>query len=216
MTKPRLDYWRSSYLLPAIDAARHGDKLALVGTGDPAQYAAFARQSGYPIESIFDPLRLKSSGCEYEVYDINEEQVRGLVAMGVRTRVHDLTSGPLPERYATIICSDVIEHVDNPIAMLRNLRESLRPGGRIIITTPNANYWRNFVHPWYDEFHEHNFNLSDRHFRNLAARLGFQIVELCSFQARDARMGASLLSPLHALFAALGRGNSLLFVGTPA
>lgn len=35
-----------------------------------------------------------------------------------------------------IVCSDVIEHVDNPNAMLVEIRRLLIPGGRVIITTP--------------------------------------------------------------------------------
>jgi 2-polyprenyl-3-methyl-5-hydroxy-6-metoxy-1,4-benzoquinol methylase len=35
-----------------------------------------------------------------------------------------------------IVCSDVIEHVDNPNAMLVEIRRLLIPGGRLIITTP--------------------------------------------------------------------------------
>lgn len=35
-----------------------------------------------------------------------------------------------------VICSDVIEHVDDPSAMLREIRRLLVAGGRLIITTP--------------------------------------------------------------------------------
>ena len=35
-----------------------------------------------------------------------------------------------------VVCSDVIEHVDDPDAMLMEIRRLLTPGGRLIITTP--------------------------------------------------------------------------------
>lgn len=38
--------------------------------------------------------------------------------------------------FDVVVCSDVIEHVDNPLAMLREIRRVMVPGGRLIITTP--------------------------------------------------------------------------------
>lgn len=38
--------------------------------------------------------------------------------------------------FDVVVCSDVIEHVDDPQAMLREIRRLLVPGGRLVITTP--------------------------------------------------------------------------------
>ncbi len=38
--------------------------------------------------------------------------------------------------FDVVVCSDVIEHVDDPHAMLREIRRLLVPGGRLVITTP--------------------------------------------------------------------------------
>jgi 2-polyprenyl-3-methyl-5-hydroxy-6-metoxy-1,4-benzoquinol methylase len=37
-----------------------------------------------------------------------------------------------------IVAGEIIEHVPNPGTMLTNMRRFLQPGGRLIITTPNA------------------------------------------------------------------------------
>jgi SAM-dependent methyltransferase len=38
--------------------------------------------------------------------------------------------------FAMVVCSDVIEHVDDPRAMLQEIMRVLLPGGRLVITTP--------------------------------------------------------------------------------
>jgi SAM-dependent methyltransferase len=41
-------------------------------------------------------------------------------------------------RFAMVTAVEVIEHVEAPINLLRNARRLLKPGGRIVITTPNV------------------------------------------------------------------------------
>lgn len=40
-------------------------------------------------------------------------------------------------RFDTIICGELIEHVEEPYRLLRDLRGLLADGGRLILTTPN-------------------------------------------------------------------------------
>jgi SAM-dependent methyltransferase len=40
-------------------------------------------------------------------------------------------------RFDTILCGEVIEHVENPYALLRNLKPLLAPQGRLLVSTPN-------------------------------------------------------------------------------
>ncbi|MHB8241801.1 MAG: class I SAM-dependent methyltransferase [Solirubrobacteraceae bacterium] len=55
----------------------------------------------------------------------------------------DLTRPPGPAhdfiQWAThAVCSEVLEHVDDPIALLRNARRYLSPGARIVVTVPGG------------------------------------------------------------------------------
>lgn len=40
--------------------------------------------------------------------------------------------------FDAIVCSDVLEHLENPAAMLREFARVLRPRGRVIVSLPNA------------------------------------------------------------------------------
>lgn len=56
-------------------------------------------------------------------------------------RVGDVSSVPFPDRtFTKIICSEVLEHLPDPMTALRELRRVLRPGGTLAVTVPNHHY----------------------------------------------------------------------------
>ena len=42
------------------------------------------------------------------------------------------------ERADIAVCSEVVEHVDDPVTFLRSVRTYLKPGGRLILTVPGG------------------------------------------------------------------------------
>jgi SAM-dependent methyltransferase len=64
--------------------------------------------------------------------------------------VGDTLGGELHERFNTVICAEVLEHVSHPPIALETLWWFLKPGGKLIITVPFAfpihnfpdDYWR--------------------------------------------------------------------------
>jgi 2-polyprenyl-3-methyl-5-hydroxy-6-metoxy-1,4-benzoquinol methylase len=55
---------------------------------------------------------------------------------------------PLPGHDAAfdlVIAAEVIEHLENPRFMLREIFRLLRPGGTAIVTTPNNQSWRSLI-----------------------------------------------------------------------
>jgi 2-polyprenyl-3-methyl-5-hydroxy-6-metoxy-1,4-benzoquinol methylase len=69
---------------------------------------------------------------------------------GVRWIRADLNN-PLPLPHASfdcIIAAEVIEHLENPRAMARELFRLLRPGATAILSTPNNESWRSLISLW--------------------------------------------------------------------
>lgn len=71
--------------------------------------------------------------------DILEALVESMAAAGYNTKTVDATSdADLGERFDVVVNGDVIEHVENPVALIRFSARHLSPGGRILVITPNA------------------------------------------------------------------------------
>ena len=49
------------------------------------------------------------------------------------------------EPFDVVICSEVIEHLENPREVFRNLERLTRPGGTLILTMPNQESIRSYV-----------------------------------------------------------------------
>jgi 2-polyprenyl-3-methyl-5-hydroxy-6-metoxy-1,4-benzoquinol methylase len=65
----------------------------------------------------------------------------------VRWICGDLNEGTkLPERdFDVIVAAEVIEHLENPRAFARECASLLRPGGTLILSTPNNESWRSIL-----------------------------------------------------------------------
>jgi 2-polyprenyl-3-methyl-5-hydroxy-6-metoxy-1,4-benzoquinol methylase len=76
--------------------------------------------------------------------DIVENAVLDLQRKGYDVRLVDATSdADIGERFERVVLGDVIEHVDNPVALLRFAARHLTEGGQIVCTTPNPLFYEN-------------------------------------------------------------------------
>jgi methionine biosynthesis protein MetW len=150
-----------------------GDKLLDVGCGEGT------------LGELARPMFREVHGI-----DIADDAVRLAREKGVISRRVNLNTerAPYPdETFDTVVTLDVIEHVFDPIAFVLELRRVLRPGGHLVLSTPNirkiqrvltligGRFPRTSYDPvGFDGGHLHYFTSAD--LRELFTRNGFEVV----------------------------------------
>ena len=131
----------------------------------------------------FDPERsLLDLGCglgwmadhvqEYVGLDASPEAVESAKGRGRDVRLGSLDD-PLPfggETFDAVLLKDVLEHVGNVVAVVKEVRRVLRPGGRVFATSPDAQRW-----VWNDYTHVRPF--TRKAFRQLFSDQGFEVID---------------------------------------
>lgn len=88
---------------------------------------------------------IKETALSVMGIDLLEEPIKKLNSQGYNFKICDATSNTdLGERFDLIFAGDVIEHVDNPVKLLRFCCRHLKKDGEIICTTPNPFFIGNF------------------------------------------------------------------------
>lgn len=81
----------------------------------------------------------------------------------------DFNFDPLPGKYDFILCLEVLEHLQNPLFFMRNLKGMLKPEGTIYLSTPSR-----FRFLWTEK---HFFEMSSRHLKKwILAPLDLKVV----------------------------------------
>jgi len=85
------------------------------------------------------------------------------------------------EKFDVIICTAVLEHLENPVFALRNIENLLSKNGITVWTVPDP-FWENvatFVGHLEEEQHHHIPNLKD--LKNLATKINLEVIEAKKF-----------------------------------
>lgn len=80
--------------------------------------------------------------------DIDEPVILELQERGFAVQLADAQDFDLGRQFDTVFAGEVIEHLDNVHGFLTSVRRHLAPGGRLVLTTPNAFYVGCFVYRW--------------------------------------------------------------------
>jgi len=93
---------------------------------------------------------LKTRGLDAVGFDASRwivEQAQASMPDGAQTfAVGDVADVPFAGDFDLIVCLEVLEHLDDPVTALAALAGRLRPGGRLIASTPNLRP----LMPWWD------------------------------------------------------------------
>jgi SAM-dependent methyltransferase len=121
--------------------------------------------------------------------EASEAQIAGLAFAAQRVpraRLYqmDARAVPFAEEFDVVAAFDVIEHIEDDAAVLREMRRAARPGGGILLTVPQ--------HPWlwsdFDARAKHVRRYTARELRDKVVAAGLEILRMTSF--------VSLLLPL--------------------
>jgi 2-polyprenyl-3-methyl-5-hydroxy-6-metoxy-1,4-benzoquinol methylase len=78
--------------------------------------------------------------------DINRKTVETLQAEGFHVELADARDFDLGRTFDVVFAGELIEHLDDVRGFLQSVRRHIAPGGRLVLTTPNAFYVGNFVY----------------------------------------------------------------------
>ncbi|HVQ95025.1 MAG TPA: methyltransferase domain-containing protein [Mycobacteriales bacterium] len=183
---------RSSHSGPAqggpTDRAPGGDRIAaiLAATRGPAVLdvgCTGGLQTDIPLAGSPDWVHQHVRAAFPEVHgiDLAAAKVDFLRQHGYpAVDVADAQDFDLGRQFDTVLAGELIEHLENPAGFLRAATRHLRPGGRIVLTTPYAAGLANVLYAWLKfprtcSNPEHTMWFCPSTIRVLAQRCGLQV-----------------------------------------
>jgi SAM-dependent methyltransferase len=97
--------------------------------------------------TLIEALRERAPDVSYTGLELSEESAQIATAKGIDVMRRDLAE-PLPfpdESFDVVTFGEVIEHLFDPDSVLDEIHRILKPGGRLIVTTPNLACWLNRI-----------------------------------------------------------------------
>jgi SAM-dependent methyltransferase len=115
-----------------------------------------------PYERLLEPFVAEHVGVDHE------ETVHGLARVDLVGTVYAIPAGS--GSFDSALCTEVLEHVEEPLAALRECHRVLRPGGHLLLTCP-------FMWQLHEEPRDF-FRYSREGLRYLLGAAGFTVVQI--------------------------------------
>jgi predicted TPR repeat methyltransferase len=124
------------YQLKPSEDSSHGRISTLLQSRAPSRILDLGCSSGLLAE------RLREMGHQVTGVDLNElEGVRGRTDQFFRADLNDGIPPEVGAGFDIVLGADVLEHLVNPGALLRQARSLMTPGGTAIFCVPNIAHW---------------------------------------------------------------------------
>jgi ubiquinone/menaquinone biosynthesis C-methylase UbiE len=121
----RSERTRQAFVIKFLKSLPAGTKLLDVGAGTQ-RYKKYASHLNYVSQDFCQYDGKGDGGNQSGEWDTSEINIRS-----------DITQIPVPDgSFDSVICTDVLEHVPDAPAALREICRVVRPGGSILVTVP--------------------------------------------------------------------------------
>ena len=121
------------------------------------------------------PYRPLFAHCDYKAHDFKKYtgvKLGGGSEYGEIDYISDITDIPLPDSsFDVVLCTEVLEHVPEPIEALKEIARILRPGGRMLLTAPLGSGLHQLPYHFYGGF-------TPEWYKFIAQKLAFEVVEI--------------------------------------
>jgi len=136
--------------------------------------------SGYAREDWFHQL-IRGDAAETVGVELSPDFVTGAKSKGVDLVQGDAETIRLGRTFDVVFAGELIEHLSCFTGLLETAKAHLQPGGRLILTTPNAFAFSNFVYRVGGKalvHTEHTCWFCEDTLRQLLERSGFRVVDV--------------------------------------
>lgn len=123
----------------------------------------------------------QARGCEAHGVETDRNALRIAEAHGLNIRIGAFSASDYPEAYFDYVTMDqVVEHLIDPVTVLKGIYRILKPGGTLVLSTPNAGGWgarvfrRRWIN-WHAPYHLHYF--TSRSLKAAVHAAGFDVTQ---------------------------------------
>ncbi|RLI55075.1 MAG: hypothetical protein DRP09_10975 [Candidatus Thorarchaeota archaeon] len=103
---------------------------------------------GCGVGVLLKVLSMKRPGCKLMGVDFSAQAVETVRDMGIPAMVGDITKTTGFHDYDYVICSETLEHIDDPDSVVKTMAGVLKKGGKAILTTPYKDHIPSSDHVW--------------------------------------------------------------------